>query len=91
MLPKARIWHKGVQRNYHPKPSLMYYKTRNWFLFLLKHKAPLRVWLAAWIRFFRTVVSWSIKPKWRSKSEYRDAMLRGMLDFLRRQWGKMPS
>jgi GT2 family glycosyltransferase len=91
MLPQAKIWHKGVQRDYRPNPSLMYYKTRNWFLFLSKHKAPLRVWLRASIQFLRTVVSWSIRPKWRSKREYRDAMLRGMFDFLRHQWGKMPS
>lgn len=91
VTPQAKIWHKGVQRDYHPNPSLMYYKTRNWFLFLLKHKAPLRVWIGAWMQFLRTIVSWSIKPKWRSKREHRDAMLRGMFDFLRRRWGKMPS
>lgn len=91
VTPQAKIWHKGVQRDYHPNPSLMYYKTRNWFLFLLKHKAPVRVWIGAWIQFLRTIVSWSIKPKWRSKREHRDAMLRGMFDFLRRRWGKMPS
>ncbi len=91
MTPQAKIWHKGVKRDYHPNPSLMYYKTRNWFLFLMKHKAPFRVWAGAWIQFLRTIVSWSIKPKWRSKKEYRNAMLLGMFDFLRRRWGKMPS
>ena len=91
MTPQAKIWHKGVQRDYRPNPSLMYYKTRNWFLFLMKHKAPARVWIAAWFQFLRTIVSWSIKPKWRSKREHRNAMLHGMFDFLRRRWGKMPS
>jgi GT2 family glycosyltransferase len=90
MTPQAKIWHKGVQREYRPNPSLMYYKTRNWFLFLMKHKAPARVWMGAWYQFLRTVISWSIRPKWHSKREYRDAMVRGMFDFLRRRWGKMP-
>jgi hypothetical protein len=90
VTPQAKIWHKGVQRNYQPKPSLMYYKTRNWFLFLFKHHAPVSVWFGAWWQFLRTVISWSVKPKWRSKREHRDAMLAGMRDFLRCRWGPMP-
>lgn len=90
-VPQAKIWHKGVQRDYQPKPSFTYYGTRNHLLTLAKHKAPLNVWLYSLFQFFRTVASWTIKPKWRSKREHRDAMLHGMRDFLRGQSGKMPS
>jgi GT2 family glycosyltransferase len=90
-VPQARLWHKGVQRDYQPKPSLTYYSTRNRLLLLAKHRAPLAAWVRAWTQILRTLASWTIKPQWRSMREHRDAMWRGMLDFLRRRWGPMPS
>jgi GT2 family glycosyltransferase len=88
-VPAAKVWHKGVQRNYQPKFSFTYYSTRNHFLMLSKHHAPLNVWLSALFQTLRTLISWSIKPKWRHKREHRDAMWRGLMDFLRQRWGKM--
>lgn len=90
-VPTAKMWHKGVQRNYRPKPSLMYYTTRNRFMLLSKHRAPAKVWLVAWIQTIRTLTSWTLKPRWRSRREHRNALIRGIRDFLRRRWGKMPS
>lgn len=90
-VPAAKLWHKGVQRNYRPKPSLMYYTTRNRFLLLSKHSAPLQAWLSAWFQSLRTLISWTFKPKWRSRRKHRDALLLGIVDFLRHRWGKMPS
>jgi hypothetical protein len=90
-VPGAKLWHKGVQRNYQPKPSLLYYDTRNHLLLLTKHRAPARAWFNTWFQIFRTLISWTINPKWRSMSQHRDAMWRGLLDFLRRKWGQMPS
>jgi GT2 family glycosyltransferase len=90
-VPKARIWHKGVQRNYSPKPSLMYYNTRNRLLMLSKHRAPFQVWLFAYAEILRTLSSWSIRPKWRDKREFRDAMWQGLVDFWRGQWGRQGS
>ncbi|GMQ79560.1 MAG: glycosyltransferase family 2 protein [Anaerolineae bacterium] len=89
-VPKAKLWHKGVQRDYHPKPSLFYYSTRNWFLLLSKHHAPFTAWIVAWITTLRTLTSWSIRPKWRSMRANRDAMFKGMLDFIRGHYGQMP-
>lgn len=90
-VPQARIWHKGVQRDYQPKPSFTYYGTRNYLLTLSKHKAPLHVRLYVWLQILRTFTSWSIKPKWRHKREHRDAMWQGIRDYLRGRWGRMPS
>ncbi len=90
-VPSAKIWHKGVQRNYSPKPSVTYYFTRNRFLMLSKHHAPLLTWGVAWVQTLRTLTSWSLKPKWRSMREHRNAMWRGVVDFLRRRWGPLPS
>jgi hypothetical protein len=90
-VPQAKLWHKGVQRNYTPKPSLLYYSTRNRLLMISNHHAPLKVWGSAWWEILRTLASWSIKPKWRDKRANRDAMWQGVLDFLRQRWGKQGS
>lgn len=87
--PHARIRHKGVQVDYRPPPSVTYYATRNRLLTLSKHQAPLIVRLIAWLRLIRTLLSWTIRPKWKSMRLHRDAMLRGMMDFLFRRWGRM--
>jgi GT2 family glycosyltransferase len=89
-VPSAKIWHKGVQRNYHPKPSVTYYSTRNRLLMLAKHQASLRVWIYSWFQILRTLTSWTIKPKWRCMREHKNAMLRGLLDFFSQRWGQMP-
>lgn len=90
-VPKAKLWHKGVQRDYRPKPYVTYYKTRNRFLMLAKHRAPLYVWVVTWLQTLRTLTSWTVKPKWRPMREHRNAMWCGMIDFLRRRWGQMPT
>lgn len=85
--PAARLWHKGVRRDYRPAPNITYYNTRNHFLMLAKRRAPLAVWLAAWRATLRTLVSWTIRPRWRAMREHRDAMWQGALDFARGRWG----
>ena len=86
-VPQAKLWHKGVQRDYRPGPSVTYYSTRNHFLLLAKHNAPLRGWLVAWSDTLRTLISWTVKPRWRSMRAHRDAMWQGTRDFLRCRWG----
>ena len=86
-VPQARLWHKGVQRDYHPKPSVTYYATRNRLLTLAKHHAPVSVRLVAWLQIIRTLASWTIKPKWRGMRDHRWAMWRGATDFLWARWG----
>jgi GT2 family glycosyltransferase len=86
-VPLAKLWHKGVQRDYRPKPSVTYYTTRNRFLFLEKNHAPLRIWLFSAITTLRTLSSWTLKPKWRHMRADRDAMVMGVWDFARRRWG----
>ena len=90
-VPQAKIWHKGVQRDYQPKPSFTYYGTRNQLLTLSKHKAPLGVQnFCNWMQIARTLVSWSVKPKWKDKREHRNAMWKGVVDFLQDRRGQMP-
>jgi GT2 family glycosyltransferase len=87
-VPQAKLWHKGVQRDYQPNPSVTYYATRNRFLMLAKHRASITAWIVTWGQTLRTLASWSIKPHWRSKQAHRDAMWQGTVDFLCHRWGK---
>jgi GT2 family glycosyltransferase len=89
-VPQARLWHKGVRRDYRPEPSVTYYSTRNRLLMMSKHRAPLAAWILAWGQLARTLISWSVKPIWKSMRPHRDAMWRGILDFLCRRWGRKP-
>lgn len=89
-VPQAKLWHKGVQRNYHPSPNVTYYWTRNWFLMLSKNHAPLIAWAYAWFLTTKTLVSWTVKPKWHMMRYHRDAIWHGMVDFWRKEWGRCP-
>jgi GT2 family glycosyltransferase len=86
-VPSAKLWHKGVQKDYRPSPSVTYYDTRNWLLLLSKHHAPLTTWLYAWSRTLRILAAWTIRPKWKGMHDHRIAMWRGTRDFLFGRWG----
>jgi len=89
-VPSARIWHKGVQIDYRPSPTVTYYSTRNRLLTLSKHHAPAVVWLGACLQLARTLTSWSLRPKWRDRRTHRDAMWQGIADYWRGRFGKRP-
>lgn len=90
-VPKAHLWHKGVQRVYFPSPNVTYYNTRNRLLFLAKNRAPANAWLYALGRTSLTLASWTVRPKWRDMRPHRDAMWQGVRDFFGRRWGMRPS
>jgi len=81
-VPGAKLWHKGVQRDYRPAPTVTYYATRNRLLTMAKHGAPGPVRFAAWMQIARTMTSWTVRPKWRGMREHRHAMWRGATDFV---------
>jgi GT2 family glycosyltransferase len=90
-VPEAKLWHKGVKRDYEPQPSFTYYATRNHFFLMAKHRASLVAWVVTWAQTMRTLTSWTVRPKWRHKREHRDAMWQGILDFCRHRWGMRPA
>lgn len=87
LAPQAKLWHKGVQRNYQPSPNVTYYATRNRLLFLRKHAAPAAVWLMVLFDDLRTLASWSLRPKWRAMRPHRDALWQGLRDYFGSRWG----
>ena len=90
-VPTAHLWHKGVKRNYQPSPRVTYLSARNELLLLTKHHAGWRALAATWLRHLRTLASWSVRPRWRAQRAQRDALARGLLDFVRGNFGAPPS
>ena len=86
-VPGAKLWHKGVRRDYRPSPTVTYYATRNRLLTMAKHGAPALVRAVAWLQIFRTLASWTVRPKWALLKAHRRAMWLGVTDFLRGRWG----
>lgn len=87
--PQVKAWHAGANPDAEPNPYVTYYMTRNHFLLLSKLHAGLLPWLDAIFQTLRTLLSWTIKPRWRSKRAHRDALWQGLIDFLRCRWGRM--
>ena len=88
---EAKLWHKGVQRDYHPSPNVTYYATRNRFLFLAKHAGSASAWGLAFWQTIRTILSWTLRKKWQSMQPHRDAMWQGLIDYFRKSWGIRPA
>ena len=87
-VPLAHIWHKISPAAQADSPLVHYYMTRNRLLFLKVSGAGLRAWLHTLvIDYFRTLISWSVRPRWRRKQPMRKMMLRALADALRGQWG----
>jgi GT2 family glycosyltransferase len=89
--PAARLWHKGVQRDYRPGPDVTYYSVRNRLLLMSAHGAPAARRAAVWAENIRTMANWTLNPKWRHMRHHRDALWQGMADYLRKRWGQRPS
>jgi GT2 family glycosyltransferase len=86
-VPGARLWHKGVTRDYQPSPTVTYYSVRNRLMLMKKHRAPARAWMLAGLELGRTLASWSLRPRWRAKRPHRDALWRALVDFGRGRTG----
>jgi GT2 family glycosyltransferase len=88
IVPGAKLWHKGVNRNYQPSPYVTYYMVRNHLYLLKKHNAPLRVKIEAFAAKIRMITSFALRPKWKHKRAHRDAAIQGLIDFLFQRMGK---
>ena len=89
--PMSKIWHSGVIVNYEPKPYVTYYMTRNWLLILREYHAGIIIWGNELKKILRTLLSWTLRPKWRDKRIHRDAMMRAVIDFFKGKFGPMTS
>lgn len=79
--PRARLAHKGVSVDYQPSPLVSYYMTRNSLYQLAWNAAPWFSRVNLLLYYLKSVLSFTIKPKWRGRKAHRDAMWQGILDF----------
>jgi len=87
--PNARIWHKIPLDARESSPIVHYYMTRNRLLFLKTVDAgPLAFMYTLFAEYMRTLLSWSLRPKWRSKRRHRDMMFRAIVDASLGRWGR---
>jgi hypothetical protein len=89
-VPQAKIWHKISPDAREASPQVHYYMIRNRLLLLKLSKMGVGPWISALLLDYgRTLVSWTLRPKWRSKSRQRRAMLQAIRDYGRGRFGKV--
>lgn len=88
-VPQAKIWHKISPVAREASPQVHYYMTRNRLLFLKLARMGLASWLNTVFDYSRTLLSWTIKPKWRHKALQRQAMLQAIFDYSRGNFGRV--
>ena len=88
-VPRAKIWHK-ISKDARTSPQVHYYMTRNRLLFLKLSHMRLSAWLnTLLLDYGRTLLSWTLRPKWRCKALQRRAMLQAILDYGRGRFGRV--
>ncbi len=87
-VPQSKVWHKISPEAREASPRVHYYMTRNRLLFLRLGRAPLSARLWTGLSFARTLLSWSLKPRWRHKAPQRRAMWQALRDYSRGRLGK---
>jgi GT2 family glycosyltransferase len=90
-VPLAHIWHKISPIARADSPLVHYYMTRNRLLFLKTTGAGLTTWLHTLVAdYLRTLISWSVRPRWRCKRAQRDIMVVALRDFFSKRLGRAP-
>jgi GT2 family glycosyltransferase len=88
-VPQAKIWHKITPSARAGSPAVHYYMTRNRLLFLKVTGAGPKAWFHTLVaEYLRTLISWSVKARWRHKHLQRSAMIQAIADARRGRWGR---
>jgi GT2 family glycosyltransferase len=84
----ALAWHPDTGRRDAESPRVTYYVARNSLLFLRRRRAGRLALARALAGHLRTLLSWTVRPKWRSRRPQRDALALALLDFARGRMGR---
>jgi GT2 family glycosyltransferase len=87
-VPAARVWHPDTLSRDALSPLVTYYIARNTLLFARKHRLGGAALARRVGRDALTLLSWSVRPKWREKRAQRDALAHALLDFARGRFGR---
>ncbi len=88
-VPTAHIRHKIAPQAQAVSPFVHYYMTRNRLLFLKATHAGWAPRLYTLAEYLRTLLSWSLRPRWRDKRGLRGVMLRAIGDYYRGRLGRI--
>lgn len=89
-VPLARMWHKISPCAQSDSRVVHYYMTRNRLLFLRAAGAGWRAWVDTLLAdYVRTVMSWSVRRRWRGKRAQRDVMVRAVWDYFCGRFGRV--
>lgn len=88
IVPGSKVWHKIDPMSRNESPFVHYLMTRNRLLWA---RSPgfgkLVFWRILLLDNLRTLLSWSLRPKWKFKKELRKVMSQAMLDIFRNRVG----
>lgn len=87
LATRARVWHPDTRVRDDLAARVTYYIARNQLLLIRTHRLGARLAGGVLLRHLRTLVSWSVRPKWRHKRAQRRALARALLDAARGRWG----
>ncbi len=91
VVPQSRIWHKITREARFASANVGYYMTRNRLLFLKLSRARLTAWAnTLLLQTGRTILAYTVLPKWRYKADARQAMIDGVMDFFKGRFGARP-
>ncbi len=88
LVKDARVWPPDTRKRDDVSASVTYYMTRNHLYFLNMYKIDKIILLKKMFGYIKTILSWSLQPKWKYKRAQRDAMARAIYDFLAGHTGK---
>ncbi len=81
LVPRAKAWHPDTRLRDEDAPIVSYYIARNNLMFAQKQKLGLRITLSILFYYVRTMLSWTLLPKWRHKKIQRRALWFALKDF----------
>lgn len=87
--PTAHVWHKISDDARQVSPTTLYYMTRNRLLFMRAIGVGWRPWVRTALEYGRTLVSWSVRPKWRGRRHLRGVMARAIKDYWQGEFGRV--
>lgn len=88
-IPAAKAWHPDTRSRDLNSAPVTYYIDRNCLLFIKKNGLGSGITTRVFLSYLRTYLSWSIRPKWRSKNLQRAALGLALRDFSLGRTGKM--
>jgi GT2 family glycosyltransferase len=86
----ALAWHPDTGLRDDQSARVTYYIARNSLLFLRKHRLSRWLRLRAALAHLRTLVSWTLRPRWRYRRLQRYALARALWDAARGSTGPAP-